>query len=352
MRRLPLLTGLIIALLPFSAARATSGQAPQAPHAPGALLQASLTGIGVSYSENFDSLASSGTSSVTPTGWTFSESGTNADGLYTAGTGSSNAGDTYSFGATSSTERAFGCLQSGTLIPLNGAQFVNNTGMTITRLQIAYFGEQWRLGTLSRVDQLDFQLSLNATSLTTGTFTDFDALDFIAPVQTGTVGALDGNAVGNRTAVGATITGLSIPNGTTFWIRWNDFNATGADDGLAVDDFMLTPLQEPTPTSTATSTATPTRTPTSTPTNTPLPATATATNTPAAPTSRPPVVGGIGAGAFVVPPGEARSAAQPLPATGPGGSGPGRLASLLVASGLVGLAWWVRRQRQAARMGR
>ncbi len=40
----------------------------------------------------------------------------------------------------------------------------------------------------------------------------------------------------------STITGLSIPNGATFWIRWLDFNASGADDGLAVDDFSLTPI--------------------------------------------------------------------------------------------------------------
>ena len=50
---------------------------------------------------------------------------------------------------------------------------------------------------------------------------------------------MNGNA--NRTAVSATIAGLAIPAGQTFWIRWNDFNAAGSDDGLAVDDFSLTP---------------------------------------------------------------------------------------------------------------
>ena len=33
---------------------------------------------------------------------------------------------------------------------------------------------------------------------------------------------------------------MNIPNGATFWIRWTDFNGSGADDGLAVDDFSLT----------------------------------------------------------------------------------------------------------------
>ena len=38
------------------------------------------------------------------------------------------------------------------------------------------------------------------------------------------------------------ITGLSIPNGASFWIRWKDSDiAPGSDDGLAVDNFSITP---------------------------------------------------------------------------------------------------------------
>ncbi len=180
-----------------------------------------------------------------PNGWGFAESGTNANTTYTAGTGSSTAGDTYSFGATGNTERAFGGLQSGTLIPTVGGCFINNTGQTITSLDISYTGEQWRLGATGRNDRLDFQYSTNATSLTTGTYTDFDALDFVAPISMGATGALDGNAAANRVNVPATISGLNIANGATLFIRWNSFDATGADDGLAVDDFSLTPRGTP-----------------------------------------------------------------------------------------------------------
>jgi len=200
-----------------------------------------LTTAGTPYTQNFNTLATSGTSSAVPAGWTFFESGTNANTLYTAGTGSSNAGDTYSFGASGSNERAFGGLLSGSLTPTTGAWFINNTGVTITRLEVAYTGEQWRLGTTGRADRLDFQYSLNATSLTTGTWSDVDALDFASPVTTGAIGALNGNTAANRTVISQTISGLSIPAGAAFWIRWMDFNASGADDGLAVDDFSLTP---------------------------------------------------------------------------------------------------------------
>jgi hypothetical protein len=199
--------------------------------------QISLTGG--TYSQDFNTLAISGTSSTLPSGWIFSETGTNANAIYTAGTGSSNAGDTYSFGAGGSNERAFGGLLSGSLVPTIGASFINNTGGTITSFTISYTGEQWRLGTSGRNDRLDFQFSLNASSLSTGTWTDVDALDFVAPIGTGSVGALNGNASANQSAISYTISGLSIANGATFFIRWNDFNASGADDGLAVDDFSL-----------------------------------------------------------------------------------------------------------------
>ncbi|HEX6919548.1 MAG TPA: ExeM/NucH family extracellular endonuclease, partial [Actinomycetes bacterium] len=210
----------------------------------------SLTGFGTAYTQDFNTLAATGTSSAVPTGWDFLEAGTNFNSTYTAGTGSLNTGDTYSFGATGSTERAFGGLLSGSLTPTIGAQLTNNTGGQITSLDIAYTGEQWRLGATARgADRLDFQLSTNATSLNTGTWVDQNVLDFNSPVTGGTVGALNGNDTANRTSVSATITGLSIPDGASFWIRWNDFNVSNADDGLSVDDFSLTAHgTEPAPT--------------------------------------------------------------------------------------------------------
>jgi hypothetical protein len=204
----------------------------------------SLTGIGVpfTYTQDFNTLASSGTSSPLPDGWKISEAGTSmaANDQYIVSTGSSTAGDTYSYGASSSSERALGSIASNTLVSTFGAEFTNNTGTTISGLGISFTGEMWRLGALGREDRLDFQNSLDATALDdgTGTWIDVNALDFIAPITGPTVGALDGNA--NQTAVSSVISGLGISQGATFWIRWNDLNASGADDGLAVDDFMLT----------------------------------------------------------------------------------------------------------------
>ncbi|CAN5735178.1 hypothetical protein BH24ACI3_BH24ACI3_05370 [soil metagenome] len=198
------------------------------------------------YTQNFDTLASTGTSSVVPPGFGFAESsGTNAaNSEYSAGTGSSTTGDTYSFGSTGASERAFGGLQTGSLIPTIGACFTNNTGAAITSFTVTYDGEMWRLGaTGGRLDRLDFQYSLNATTLLDGTatWTDVNGLDFVTPNTSGdTAGARDGNEPLFRTAgITAIVGSLSIPNGATWYIRYLDFNASGADDGLAVDNFSM-----------------------------------------------------------------------------------------------------------------
>jgi hypothetical protein len=200
----------------------------------------SLTGP--TYGQDFDSLAASSTSSTLPAGWVLLETGTGANTTYRVGTGSDNAGDTYSYGATSSTERALGGLRSGSVGPSWGACFVNNTGAPMPALAIAYTGEQWRAGVSGRTaqDRIDFEYSFDATSLATGsgTWHPADELDFASPSLGGSAGARDGNAAANRTALTSTLD-LSLPAGATLWIRWTDFDISSSDDGLAIDDFSI-----------------------------------------------------------------------------------------------------------------
>jgi hypothetical protein len=215
----------------------------------------------VIYRQDFNALASSLTGTwiggTGPGAGTFTnpalagvhvvEGGANANSSYTAGTGSSNTGDTYSFGAAGSDDRALGGLQSNALVPNFGISFVNTTGSTLTSFTVTYTGEQWRLGAVGRVDRLDFQYSTNATSFTStsATWTNFDALDFTAPVTSGSTGALDGNAAANRTLISAEITGVSIAPGQTVFLRFSDFNAAGSDDGLAIDDLSISVADGP-----------------------------------------------------------------------------------------------------------
>lgn len=201
--------------------------------------QVSITSTATPYTQNFNTLrATAGTSTTLPTGWRLLETGTNANTSYASDAGSTATGNTYSYGTGTATERAFGTLLSGSLNSTIGVQVRNSTGQTITSLVISYTGEEWRCGTTGRADRLDFQYSLSATSLSTGTWTDINTLDFSSP-STATTGAKDGNAAANRTVKTATITGLNIASNGLFWLRWTDLDASGSDDGLAIDDFSL-----------------------------------------------------------------------------------------------------------------
>ena len=196
--------------------------------------------------QDFGTLAATGTSDALPDGWTLFESDDNANTTYAADNGGANSGNTYSYGATGSGERAFGMLQSGSLVPLIGAQLRNDTALVLGEIAVSYTGEQWRLGVAGRSDRLDFQYSLDATSLGgTGTWVDVDALDFTTPNTGAAPGALDGNAPANRGAVSGSITGLALAPSATLWVRWVDVNVSGIDDGLAIDDVAFAVAGDP-----------------------------------------------------------------------------------------------------------
>ena len=189
------------------------------------------------YFQDFNTLANTGNSSILPGGFELAEAGANNNNTYATGTGSSNAGNTYSFGANGSTERALGGLRSGTLIPTFGIQFTNLLGRTISAFNISFVGEQYRLGTAGRADRLAFEYSTTATSLLGTGYIPLTALDFSSPTTTGATGVLDGNLAANQRNVSGTIAGLELLQGQSIFLRFVDFDATGADDGLGIDNF-------------------------------------------------------------------------------------------------------------------
>ncbi len=201
-----------------------------------------ITSFGTPLTENFNTLASTGTNitwadNSTIPGWYSSRT------TYNAGTGSLPNGALYSLG-TAGAERALGSVASGTTNEIYfGVRFVNNTGGTITSLDLSYVGEQWRNGGNTTAQTLDFQYQIvNAGGLagiTAGTWTDFNALDFTGPIATATAATLDGNAAANRTSKAANLP-FTIGAGQEIWLRWKDSNDAGNDHGLAIDDLSLT----------------------------------------------------------------------------------------------------------------
>jgi predicted extracellular nuclease len=206
-------------------------------------LPAGALSLNSAYSQNFNTLISSGnttwTNGTTLSGWSSSRSGSGT--TIVANDGNSNSGNLYSYGSTSDTDRALGSVGSGNVAAGSffwGARFFNDTGSTISTLYINYAGEQWR-NSAAAAQTVDFQYQLGATSLTSGTWTDFNPLDFTSPVTGGSAAALNGNLSTNRTLLSGSLSGLSLAPGQEIWLRWSDPDHSGSDHGLAIDDVQV-----------------------------------------------------------------------------------------------------------------
>src|SRR5262245_26158845 len=199
------------------------------------------------YFQNFNSLISQGKSSTLTPGWAFKEFGTGNNQIEADNGGSASAG-VYSYGGLKASDRALGDLRAdGGKYGMFGANFQNTGPGPITRLNVSYTGEEWRLGAEGRgADRLQFQYSVHASSLDSGTWINAPGLDFLTPNLTG-VGAHDGTLAANQTQVAGVINFLNIPVGGTFWVRWVDAQLPGGgkEDGLAIDNFSITAVPEP-----------------------------------------------------------------------------------------------------------
>jgi hypothetical protein len=182
----------------------------------------SLTTLGTPYTQSFDTLPASGsatwTNDSTIPGWFHARTGTGT--TIVANDGSSNAGNLYSYGTGTATDRALGSIGSGNAAIGNlfwGVRLQNNTGSTITALDIAYTGEQWR-NSAAAAQTVAFSYLVGSPTVT-GSLAEFQsagvaipALDLTSPVIGGTAGALNGDLAANRVDQTFSITGLSIPN--------------------------------------------------------------------------------------------------------------------------------------------
>jgi hypothetical protein len=204
--------------------------------------QISITSLGAANTQNFNGLANSGTAQSPLSGWEMAEPPT-YDDLYDAEDGSSSTAGIYSYGTGTNSDRAWGSLTASLTEPMIiGVKYTNNTAQNISSVTIQYSGEQWRLGQTSLSDKLIFEYSTDATSVTDNgaTWIAVTSLDFTSPVTTGTIGALDGNSVANRTTLSANIA-VNIPTTTGFiFIRWRDQQLGSNDHALAIDDLSLT----------------------------------------------------------------------------------------------------------------
>ncbi|WP_138088309.1 hypothetical protein [Phragmitibacter flavus] len=203
---------------------------------------------GPSYNQNFDSLASTGTTNAwvagtTLPGWHWSSSTNATPATYTATPGTVAQNVVLSAGIPG--DRAFGGQNSSSAghTIYFGLGLTNATGMTHDGFTLSYNGEQWRAIAGAGVDKLTFEYQVfaaGAGSITaSGTWTSVSALDFFAPFPTpGTSTPVDGNDDGRVALSGGVVSGLGWDSGEELWLRWTD-TTTGSGGSLAmmtVDD--------------------------------------------------------------------------------------------------------------------
>ena len=99
--------------------------------------QSSITTLPQTFTENFNGLPSTGSGDFSglATGW-LAYNNTSSASVNTSSTGTSNTSGYYSYGSTSSTDRALGCIDDATTDFKFGWVFENNTGKTIYKIYV------------------------------------------------------------------------------------------------------------------------------------------------------------------------------------------------------------------------
>ncbi len=202
------------------------------------------------YSQDFNTLTSgTWTDNTTLTGWYAKTDATSSITAYVANTGSSTTAGLNAFGVAGTnalTDRAIGYSPSnaytgtaGTGKGYIGWRLKNNTGSTITSLNVIWSGEQWRRDNATAQNLvLSYQKGTTVTDLTAGTWTTTTST-FTSPQLSATALVLDGNTPANRTS-GITISiSVTINAGEEIMLRWEDLNDSGNDHFLAVDDVSV-----------------------------------------------------------------------------------------------------------------
>ncbi|MBM3451599.1 MAG: InlB B-repeat-containing protein, partial [Bacteroidetes bacterium] len=198
----------------------------------------SLTSAGVAVVENFDNIGSSATAAL-PSGFKFGQNVSFANGVLattlaagSTGTGvltGSSGGAYYNFAngiTASSTDRSVGFLSTGSFTSPRDLmlQIQNNTGSSVSQLQISFDYEKYRSGT--RAFNLNFFQSLDGVSWT--------------PVISGDESfAAD---AGNTTifnpptsiSKNVNITGLNVQNGNFIYLKWTYTGVGGSSNGQAI----------------------------------------------------------------------------------------------------------------------
>ena len=201
------------------------------------------------YSQNFDTLATSGsnntwTDNSTIPGWYSNRV------LYISTNGSSTTGGLNSLGATSSTDRALGATTSGSASTVNFGMILQNASgfsINLSDISVSYTGEMWRQNAAAQTLVFAYLISPTTLPLIAASgYTANTSLNFSSPVS-GTAGATDGNASANKSVLSnvALDSAGILNNGDYLAIRWT--KTTSNSPSLGIDDFTISANAVPEP---------------------------------------------------------------------------------------------------------
>lgn len=194
--------------------------------------------------QNFDGIGNSGTAAL-PANWKMTAAGvasptwaaaTNVTATtQAASSGTPSTGGRYNWGnATTTTDRAIGFMTSGSYANPNSimAYYQNTSGAQINDITIAFDYERYRIN--STVCTITFFTSTDGTTWTAQTAGDSGAF------TTG-MSAYDFNT-GTVINKSFTLTGVNIPNGGNFYLRWNFATGSSNSQGVGLDNVVVTAL--------------------------------------------------------------------------------------------------------------
>jgi gliding motility-associated-like protein len=209
--------------------------------------QLALTTIGTPAVMNFDIPGSSSCTGATSP-WVNNVTIPNCysnQTTYAYSTGCNNTGALHVAGNGGETALGGRASNSTTTI-IWGVRMVNNTGQPITALRIRYRGEQWNSAQSNVNNTVAFSYSISPTainSVSTGTYTNFAALNMSSLVTAGGCGG-GGSAIdGNQTFANIeACMPVNIQPGHEIMLRWYETNDACNDHMLCIDDLEVTPL--------------------------------------------------------------------------------------------------------------
>jgi hypothetical protein len=218
-----------------------------------------VTAVDFNYSQNFNSLPSTGTTlswtnNSTISGWyRHYEGATQPPGrdLSVQGTVANQVGF-LNVAMEGDTDRALVMRRASfSTEGAFGVAFANNAGASITGFEISYTGEQWRRQT-NVASSLYFEYAV-VSSLDAGSFnvlddpiswTRVDSLEFVSPNTAGGGTGLDGRLAANRTVFDSVAVSAEFEADQYLLLRWYQDDVTN-NDALGINDFSITMIPEP-----------------------------------------------------------------------------------------------------------